>query len=103
MATERKAPATRKPRAPRAAKAPTDDREAMNIIVSRTDHGRAFVVSNRFSIANVEVRGRELLALSPINHVGPANLLVPMAELDELIADLTELRDAPGPEDPNDA
>lgn len=54
------------------------------------------MTSNRFSVANVEVRGRELLALAPTHHVGPAPILVPMAELDELIADLTALRDAPG-------
>ena len=53
------------------------------------------MTSNRFNVANVENRGRELLALSPINFVGPAPILVPMAELDELISDLTALREHP--------
>ena len=70
--------------------------------VNYTDANRVFVVSNRFNVANVEVRGRELLALSPTNHVGPSPILVPLAELDELIADLTALRDAPAPEVPAD-
>ena len=64
-------------------------------IISRTDAGRTYVTSNRFNAANVEVRGRELLAHAPINHVGPANLIVPMAELPELISDLIALRDNP--------
>lgn len=67
--------------------------------VNRGDTGRPFVASNRFSAAHVEVRGRELLALAPTSNVGPAPILVPMTELDELIADLVALREAPGPYD----
>lgn len=75
----------------------------MGIVVSRTDSDRPFVVSNRWHVAQVEVRGRELLALSTMATVGPAPILVPISELDELIEVLTELRDAPGPGNPNDA
>lgn len=78
-----------------------EDNEKYGQVVSRTDQGRPFVVSNRFSASHVEMRGRELLALAPINHVGPAPILVPMAELDELIADLIALQNAPGPDDEN--
>lgn len=81
-----------------AARTPKNDKPEYGQTISRTDQGRPFVVSNRFSIAHVENRGRELMALAPINHVGPAPILVPMAELDELIADLEALRDAPGPD-----
>ncbi len=70
-------------------------RELINQAVSRTDEGRVFVTSNRFSVAQVEVRHRELLAVAPTNHVGPAPILVPIEELNELIADLVALRDAP--------
>ena len=103
---------TRKPATPRVAKpkltetevetdatAEATRAELYGQIVSRTDHNRPFVTSNRFSIANVEVRGRELAAIAPVNWVGPAPLLIPMTELDELISDLTELRAAPGPYD----
>ena len=74
-----------------------------NVQAHRTDTDRPFVTSDRFSVAQVEVRGRELVAITPTNHVGPANLLIPRYELDELIEVLITLRDAPGPGSPNDA
>ncbi len=90
--------AARKTAAQKAAEAAETENDYGQVI-SRTDQNRPFVTSNRFSASNVEVRGRELLALAPTNHVGPAPILVPMAELDELIADLSALRDQPGPFD----
>lgn len=96
MAAPRKtAPRTPKATPAAAAAAGTDPTDAYGQTVNRTDSGRTYVSSNRFNAANVEVRGRELLALSPVHHVGPAPLLVPMSELDELIADLMALRDNP--------
>lgn len=91
---------TADPKDPAKSAEPTGETEnEFGQVISRTDQNRPFVTSNRFSASNVEVRGRELLALAPTNHVGPAPILVPMAELDELIADLTALREQPGPWD----
>lgn len=80
-----------------------DPREEMGLVISRTDQDRPFVTSNRFHAAHVEVKGREMLALSPINWVGPPPIVVMFDQLPELVAVLEALAAEPGPENPNDA
>jgi hypothetical protein len=68
-----------------------------NLQSSRTDKDRPFVTSDKFSVAQVETRGREDVAIATVNHVGPANLVIRREELDELIEVLTALNKAKGP------
>ena len=82
--------------------APETDDKTFNLNESRTDSDRPFVTSDRFSVAQVEIRGREDVAISTVNHVGPAELVIRRSELPELIKVLTALDKAKAPKAPEE-
>jgi hypothetical protein len=67
------------------------DDNPYNISIGRTDKGFIYGTSNRFSIGGSERYGLPIIGISSTNHVGPAPLVIPAAELTELAALLKHL------------